>query len=472
MPVGHVAPELALTLGAVLVLLVAIAVPRPRQGLCAPLSLLVLAVAGGYARHLQATVPATLSFSGTWALDDLTAWSTYVILTTTALVVLLSPAWFRRDRRHGEWYAILLFSALGAILLTGAADLSELMVGMLLVSVTGYTLASYHRSSRMCAEAGAKFYFLGALANPMLFLGIVLLYGISATTGYEGLAAALAGPDVDRLAVAAGVALVLLGLLYEIGAFPVHPWVPDVAQGSPAPAAAFLTVAPKVGALVALVRFVALVPDGAVGWRPSLAIVAALTMTLGNLAALWQSDVRRLLGWSSVSQAGYGLMAAVAIGRSDLALPSLLVFVVGYALANVAAFSVVVSLRGRTRISDYAGLGRSHPGHAIAMTTALLSLTGIPPLVGFAAKLALFGAVLDAGHGWLAVVAILNTVVSLFYYLRVIAPMYLSAPGGEAALLGRSSRWAAAIAAVSLVVLGLAAQPLLDGGAAMTLLPR
>jgi NADH-quinone oxidoreductase subunit N len=471
MPIGDVAPELVLAIGAVLVVLAASFSPRERHDLCAWLSLAVLSAAAAWTAVLHRSAAPTLTFAGTWALDAITAWATYGILGTTALIVLLSPRWFRTDRRHGEWYAILLFSALGAVLMAGAADLSELMVAVLLASVTGYTLASYHRSSRMAAEAGAKFFLLGALANPTLFLGIVFLYGLAGTTGYEGIGAAIGG-GVDGVALAAGVALVTTGLLFELGAFPVHPWVPDVAQGSPAPAAAFLTVAPKIGALVALARFVSLVPDDALAWRAAIAVIAALTMTLGNLAALWQGDVRRLLGWSTVSQAGYGLMAVVALGRSGLALPSLLLFVFGYAVANLAAFSVVVALRGRTALEDYRGLGRSRPGHALAMTVALLSLTGIPPLVGFAAKLTLFGASIEAGYAWLAVVAVLNTVVSLFYYLRVIAPMYLSAPARPVALLGGPAGLAVGISTVLVVALGLAAQVLFDGVTTASLLPR
>ena len=451
MTVGDVAPQIALALGAVAVLLVSLVVPRRRQTWCAAVAVAALATAGALIGYLAITRPTRLSMSEVWALDGVTSWVSAVIVATAALVVLMSPRWFARDRRHGEWYVMVLLSSLGSTLLAGAADLSQLVVAVLLSSATGTALASFHRASPMSVEAGAKRFFLGALASPMLFLGAVILYGVAGSTGYPELAAAFASPDVSGLAVAAGGALVLIGLLFELGAFPAHPWVPDVAQGSPAPAAALLTVAPKVGALVAIARLASLLPDPAIAWRPAVAVIAVATMTLGNLAALWQSDVRRLLGWSAVSQAGYGLLAVVALGRSSLAIGALVMFAVGYAAANLAAFAVVTSLRGRTDIADYRGLLAARPGHALALALALFSLFGVPPLAGFAAKLALFGAAIDAGYSWLAVVAVINTAASMFYYLRVIAATMSGAPSRRVALLGSGAL--AAVAASTLVVL-------------------
>ncbi|MFB6351022.1 MAG: NADH-quinone oxidoreductase subunit N [Bradymonadaceae bacterium] len=454
MPIGHVTPEIALLVGAVICLLAAVTLSQKRQWIGAALTGISTATAAGFAWHVSATAAPQLTFHGTWALDAPTTWATWTICAATALVASLSPKWFQTDRRHGEWYALLLFSALGAVLLAGAADVMELMVGMLLTSVAGYTLASFHRRSPACAEAGAKYFFLGALTNSLLFLGIVLVYGLAGTTGYAGIREALAA-GADPVVATAAFGLVVVGIVFELGAVPVHPWVPDVSEASPAPAAAFLTVVPKIGALVALARFVSLVPEGLVPWRELVAGLSVLTMTVGNLAALWQSDVRRLLGWSSVSQAGYGLMAVVALGAASLALPALIVFVVGYTAANLAAFGVVTSLRGRTDLEDYRGLAAGRPLHAAALTVAMLSLTGIPPLVGFFAKFALFGATLEAGFAWLAVAAVLNTVVSLFYYLRVVGTMVLERPGDRPARLHRLAAWLAIGTSLATLVLGL-----------------
>ena len=458
MPLGDITPALSLVLGAAAILLVVLFVPRRLQWLGAPLALATLLTAFLLTVRLQLYATPKLSFSNTWALDDLTAWSSYAIIGTTAFVVSLSPGWFSSDRRHGEWYVMLLFAALGALLMAGAADLMQLMVAMLLSSVSGYTLASYHRASKICAEAGAKYYFLGALANPMMFMGIVLLYGLAGDTDYQVLATTFHAGGSSRLALAAGFALVLVGLFFKLGAVPAHPWVPDVAEGSPAPAAAFLTTAPKIAALAAIVRLVWLLPDELLAWRWLVAVIAALTMGLGNLAAFGQEDVRRLLGWSSVSQVGYGLMAVVAAGRAPLAAPALILFFIAYALGNLAAFGVVISLRGRTKLNDFKGLYKRRPWHAAIMTLAFLSLTGIPPLIGFSAKFSLFTAAMKAGFTWLALFAVINTVVSLFYYLRVIAAMYLAHSDSHVALLDRTSFFAILCASSLIIFFGLAAQ--------------
>ncbi len=469
MPVGDVTPELVLVIGAVIVLVFALAAPRRRQPWAAALALAVLAATA------VATLPMLgggqhLTFFDTYAADDVAVWAKLVIVAATALTVALSVEWFRTDARHGEYYALLLLSALGAVVLAGAADLMEVVLGVLLSSATGYVLAAYHRSSARSAEAGIKYYLLGALTNAGLLYGVVLLFGLAGTTTLVGLGDELVG--ADSTALVAGVGLVVVGLAFKVGAVPAHAWVPDVADGGPAPVAAFLTVVPKVGGLVALARLVAVLPEAGVGWRPLVALLAAATMTLGNLAALWQDDVRRLLGWSAVSQSGYGLMALVALGRSELAVASLLFFLLAYALANLAAFGVLVELRGRADLDAYAGLARSRPLLATALGLAFASFVGIPPLAGFAAKLLLFGAVLDAGYAWLAALAVVNTVVSLAYYLRVVAPTWFQPAVEPVPVLGRWAAMAAVASAAAVVVVGIAAQVFLGSFEAARLLPR
>jgi NADH-quinone oxidoreductase subunit N len=467
-PVGDVLPEIALVVAAAVVLLSASFLPRRLQWLGAPLALVGLGVA---AVLLVPQLAATrLTFSGAWALDTIATGARLVVVAVAALSVLLSPGWMARDPRHGEYYAMLLFGTVGAVLLCGAADLMQLALGVLLSSVAGYTLATYHRAWPTSVEAGMKFFLVGALASALMMTGIALLFGLAGTTRYEALAARLAA-GVDPLVLVAAVALVLVGLAFKMAAVPAHAWMPDVAEASPVPAAAFLTVAPKVGAAVALARLVDLLPAETVAWRPVVAALAVATMTLGNLAALWQDDVRRLLGWSSVSQSGYALVAIVVVGRSAQALPALVLFLAAYAAANLAAFAVVAELRGRTSLADYRGLGATRPLAATVLVLALLSLVGIPPLAGFAGKLALFAAAIDGGYAWLAVVAVANTVVSLFYYLRVIAPLAFERPAGPVALLGPWSRATMLIAALATVGLGLGAEWLLGAFDGAALLP-
>ncbi|MEI7035621.1 NADH-quinone oxidoreductase subunit N [Fulvimonas yonginensis] len=459
MPLGDVLPEIAVLVTAVIGLLLASFAPMRRQWLGAPLALIGLALAGVLCAMQWSGQP-RLTFSGTWALDGASIAARLIILAATAIAVLLAPEWFRHERRHGEYYSMLLLSALGAMAMAGAADTLQLVMGVLLSSVTGYTLAAWHRDWALSVEAGMKYFLIGAFANTLLMLGVALLFGLLGRTGYQDMAVALTHAAASPLLLLA-LALVVIGVAFELGAVPVHTWLPDVAEGAPAPAAAFLTVVPKIGAALALARLLHVFPTDAIGWRPLLAAIAVATMTLGNLAALWQTDLRRLLGWSSVSQAGYALMAVTVIGASGQAMPALLFFLAGYAAANLTAFAVVVQLRGRTELADYSGLAHHRPLLAAGLTLSLLSLVGIPPLAGFVGKLTLFLATIDAGYAWLAVVAILNTVVSLFYYLRAIAPIYFHERKAAPQLLGNWAGSGVIAGVVAVLVLGLLAQALL-----------
>lgn len=459
MPIGDIVPELILLVGAVCVLLYSLFTPQRMQWIAALIAL-VLVAAAGVATASMLGGAQRLTFSSTYAVDAAAVWGKLVVLAVTALTVGLSIEWFRTDPRHGEFYTLLLFSSLGAVVLAGAADLMELALGVLLSSATGYALAGYHRRSRESSEAAIKYFLLGALANGVMLYGIVLLFGLAASTTYPGLRQGLAGAHVLPLGVGAG--LLVVGLAFKMGAVPAHTWMPDVADGAPAPAAAFLTAAPKVGALIALARLVLILPEATIAWRPLIAVLAALTMTVGNLAALWQENVRRLLGWSAVSQTGYGLLGVVALGRSDLALPAILYFLAAYALANLAAFGVVVELRGLRARPGYDGLARVRPALTAALAVSFLSFIGIPPLAGFAAKLTLFGAAIEAGYTWLAVLAVANTVVSLAYYGRVLGPAYFGSSTEPAPALGRWAAIAVGAAAAGIILLGLLTDLALD----------
>lgn len=459
MPLGDVAPEIALVIGAITALLAAAFLPQRRQGWVAALAATATVVAMALTAAQLGQTP-RLSFSGSWWVDVPASGAGLIILGVTLAVVALAPRWFETDRRHGEFYAILLLSAAGAVLLAGAADLLLLAVAVLLSSITGYTLAAWHRNWAVSLEAGMKYFLLGALTNAVLMIGIVLVFGLLGSTRYVDLASGLPLKGGSPL-LAVGLALTVAGLSFKLAAVPAHAWLPDVAEGAPAPSAAFLTIAPKVGAAVALARLTALFAPEVGSIRVLVAILAVATMTLANLAALKQDDVRRLIGWSSVSQSGYALLAVTVAGLSSDAMPALVFFLLGYALANLAAFSVVAHLRGRTALADYAGLGRVTPGMSLALALAFLSLVGIPPLGGFVGKLLLFKVAIDDGYTWLAVVAVLNSVLSLYYYLRVLSPVYFINPRSPVSVLSQLTVGAAVAAAGGLVVLGLAAGPVL-----------
>jgi NADH-quinone oxidoreductase subunit N len=453
---ADVVPELVLVAGGVLVLLYALIAPPRLQAGAAVLALAVTVTALAVSLTML-SAPERLTFADTYARDASAVWAKLIVLAATIVVIGLSVPWFRRDQRHGEYYTLLLYSSLGAILLAGATDLKQFIVAVLLSSVTGFVLTAYHRRSSPGSEAAIKYYLIGALTNSGLLVGAAFLFGLAGSTTLDGLAAGL--PEEGGVALVVGIALVVVAVAFKMGAVPAHPWVPDVAQGAPAPVAAFVTTVPKVGAFLFLARFVLALPPESAAWQPLVAVLATATMTLGNLACLWQDDVRRLLGWSAVSQTGYGLLAIVALGRSDLALTALLFFLLAYVAGNLAAFGVVVELRGRTALADYAGIGRERPVLAGSLAISFLSFIGVPPLAGFTAKLLLFAAAIQAGYEWLAVVAAINTVISIFYYARVLAPVYFERAPGAVPVLGRWAGWGTIASAVAVVLTGIAAEP-------------
>jgi NADH-quinone oxidoreductase subunit N len=467
---GHLAPQIALVVGAAVTLVAALFLPRERQAWTAVTALTAIAAALVAVVVLLVRTEGTLTLRGLWALDVATGIASIVVLLVTAVVVVQAPAWFATDVRHGEVYVLLLLGATGATVVAAAVDLNELVVGVTLSSVTGYVLAAFHRDDDRSVEAGMKYFLIGGLANLALLVGVVLLFTAGGTTRLAELAVTLV--DADPWLLLPAAVLVVVGLAFKAGSAPAHGWLPDVAEGAPAPAATFLTVVPKLGAFVALARIVEVVPPDVSGWRPAVAALAVITMTLGNLAALHQDDVRRLLGWSSVSQSGYALMAVAVLGLTDQAMPALLLFLASYAVGNTACFAVVTALRGRTRIDDWRGLASRRPWLATVMVLGLLSLLGLPPLAGFAGKLALFAATVDGGMVWLAAAAVLNTVLSLAYYLRVVAAMVLrdGAPA-PVLLLSRAASVGALTTGAAVVAVGLGAAAVLGPASGAALLP-
>ncbi|CAN5736581.1 NADH-quinone oxidoreductase subunit N [soil metagenome] len=457
---GYLTPEIALVLGAMTVVLQAGFLRRERQHLAGVTAMVALLLAAGLSTLIAMTTEPTVTFASTWVMDDVTTAARLGIIGVAVVTVLLSPEWLRTDQRHAEWYAVILFGTAGAVLMAGAADAMQLLVGVLLSSVTATLMVGYHRRSAASGEAGIKTFLVGSLSNVLLLFGIVMFFGLAGTTSYQAARLTLQ-TDADPALLLVMVALVVVGLTFKIGAVPAHSWLPDAAQGAPAPGAAFVTVAPKIGAVIGTYRLLSVVPVEGVAWPLLIAVVAGATMTVGNLAALWQDDVRRLLGWSSVSQAGYALMPLVAIGRDEQVGSALVIFLLGYAAAQMAAFGVVIILRGRTQLRDYNGLATHRPWLAAVMALALLSLVGIPPTAGFAGKLLVFAVTIRAGYGWLALIAVLNTVVSLFYYLRVIGPMVLAPPTDRMAVLGRSAMIGTALGAAATILVGIGVQMLL-----------
>ena len=450
-------PEMLLFIGGLAALLGGSFLPRARQWLTRAVAAVAL-VGAAVAAVIIGAKGAQSAFETTFAIDSATTLTRVVVAVATLLVLGIAADEVADSPRESETYALLLFSAAGACILGGAADLMVLIVGFLLTSIPIYGLIGMAGGARS-AEAAMKAYLMGALFGILLLFGVTLLYGLSGTTAYIDLEERLVG--VSAAAVVAGVVAVVAGLMFKAGGVPGHFWIPDAAEGTSATAATFLTTVPKIGALVALYRFLDALPHDR-AWPLLIAVLAVAGMTLGNLAAYWQDDPRRLLGWSTVSQVGYLLVAVVVVRGSDLALPALLVYLAGYAVTNVAAFAVTAALPERRDLASYRGLVSTHPWLAGALVVALLGLVGTPPTAVFVGKLTVASAAWDGGHAWLVIVLLVNSVLSLFYYLRWLAPAFR--PDHDAAVgVARSTPWSsrtAVLAAVLSVALGVGAGPL------------
>ncbi len=460
MDYGALLPEASLLAGGVGALLSGSFLPRHRQW--AARLIAVVALLASMVTALLALGTPTTVFSGSYAVDTGTAVARLVAAGGTLLVIGLGVEELSGDRRESETYALLLLATLGVVVLAGASDLLVLVVGFLLASIPVYGLIGLDLS-RLGAEAAVTTYLLGALAGIVLMLGSVVLTALGGGSTYRVLAEQLS--TAPRAAVAFGVLAVLTGLLFEAGAVPLHSWVPDATQGARTTSAAFLTTVPKVGGLLAAYRLVEVVPTG-VPVALLVGLLATASMVLGTFAAFAQRDLRRLLGWSTVSQVGFLLLPVAAAGRSDLALPSLAVYLLGYTVTNLSVFAVLAARPDQRTVQDARGLARQQPWAAGVLVVGLLSLVGTPPTAVFLGKLTTFTAAWDGGLAWLVVVAAAASVASLFYVLRWVSEL-VRPPAGTTPSPGLADRrpWATGTAlgcAVGVLVVGLAAGRLLD----------
>lgn len=380
---------------------------------------------GGLALATALTIPMvgddTTIFMDTYRVDDLSIWAKLIFFPTAALCAVLARAEVRGTDREATVYSLLTLATLGALALSAAGDIMFLILGLLLAGFSSFPLVAYPRNERS-TEAAMKYFIFGAVSGAVMAFGLTYWFGATGST----LLADLGALDGMRLAGVAGLVGVLVGLGYKAGLAPLHFWVADSYDGAPVAIAAYVSIIPKIGALFALTQAVREIPLDVLDWRLAIAAIAAISMTYGNVVALLQSNLVRLLAYSSIAQAGYFLLGIVAIGSSDLAIRSMIVFGAAYAAMNLGAFAIV-SHTGR-ELDRFNGLGRTSPLLGAVMVVFLLSLVGIPPMAGFFGKLLLFGAAVDAGYAWLAVVGILNSVLSLAVYLRIVAPMYYRQP--------------------------------------------
>jgi len=457
-------PEMVLAVMG-MVVLVAGLTRRGGHGALGGLAIASLVATGAALAYSTASSAAGARFFfGMLVLDPFSVFFDALFLVASGLAILLSLDYLKRyDYRPAEYHSLILFATLGMMVMASTVHLAAIYVGLELMAMSTYILAGYFRREVKSHEAAAKYFVLGALSSGVLLFGLSLLYGACGTLELGALARALrAGPPSSPAMV--GMALVACGFLFKVAAVPFHLWTPDVYEGAPTPITAFMSVGPKAAAFAMFLRvFLGGLGPLAAEWRWLVGGAAAMTMIWGNVAALTQDNVKRMLAYSSIAHAGYALLGLIAGGPGGI--QSVLFYMMVYTVTNLGAFGFVILLESRgfagATVTDFAGLSRRHPVAAFGMLLFLLSLGGIPPTAGFMGKLYLFAAAVNAGYVWLAVVGVLMSAVSLYYYFRIVLQMYLrDGDGVEPAPLTAAPWTERVISACAVLVLAIGLYPM------------
>ena len=373
-------------------------------------------------------------FNEMFKVDNFSLFFNIIFLVSTILVALISMSYLdRADRKQGPYYLLILLATLGMMLMAAGNELIIVFLGLELMSLSLYVLAGYFRESPASSEAGMKYLLLGAFASAFFLYGIALIYGGAGTTSVPEIAAAITVDDKSPLLLA-GMFLLVVGFGFKVAIVPFHQWAPDVYEGAPTTIAAFISAGPKAAGFAAFLRiFMEALPNLQVEWSGVLILLAMLTMTVGNVIAIAQTNIKRMLAYSSIAHAGYVLIGLTAANNDGIS--SAMLYLLIYCVMNIGAFGAVILAKtadGESlMISDYAGLGTRKPLLAMFMSVMLLSLAGFPPTAGFVGKFYIFKAAVGAGHIWLVIIGAINTAISAFYYLRVVVTMYMREPEEE-----------------------------------------
>jgi NADH-quinone oxidoreductase subunit N len=466
-------PVAILAVGALVLMLSEAFLTSARRGYQAWLTVVFAAIAGATA---ALTPPGGYLFGGQAVADGFSVFVTVVVCAGLALSALVSAGWLQaRDSERGEYYALAMFSAAGMCLLGMATDLLVAFIAIEVMSLSTYALAAYIRRGQRPTEAAFKYFLLGAFSSALLLYGAALVYGATGTLLFSALRSAPGGSPIFL----AGIALVVVGVAFKVAAVPFHAWTPDVYEGAPTPVTAFMAAGVKTAAFALLARvFLSTMAGGASLAPTALASVvtglALLTMFFGNLLALPQRSVKRMLAYSSIAHAGYllvGVLAASVAGAREKALSGILFYLASYTASAIGAFGVIGVIERRARgdlepveawdLDRFAGLAKRRPGLAFVMTLFLLSMAGVPPTAGFIGKLYVFQAAVGAELYGLAIFGILTSAMGAYYYLRVVVYMYMKpAEGAEEAISHPALSLALAVSALAVVVLGIGADPL------------
>ena len=459
-------PEVVLSLVAMVILMLDFIVPKGRRDWLGYLSVL------GVLLTLMVLFPqwgATQSaFSGQYLIDPFALFFKIVFLASAGLIILMSIGYLRGEGAdRGEFYALILFATLGMMLMASAVDLLILYIGMETMSICIYILAGFLKRERRSNEAALKYLLMGGFSSAIILYGMVMLYGLTGATGLKEIASALTADTLSNPALILAMVMLAAGFGFKIAAVPFHMYIPDVYEGAPTPITALLAAASEIAGLVILLRvFLVAIPGLQDRWALLFYVVSLLTMTVGNVVAIAQSNIKRMLAYSSIAHIGYLLIGVVA-GR-ELGISAALLYTVVYALMTLGAFAMVILLcvgevKGE-RIDDFTGLAQRSPMAAAAMLILLLSLAGVPPTAGFVGKLYLFGAAIERGYVLLALIAVVNSAISLFYYMKVAVAMYMRdlPPAGLALSPSRPLRVVLFVTVVGTLAIGIYPGPFLD----------
>ena len=461
-----IAPAALLAVTGFVLMLLDLLPPRQRREHMAFVGL------AGVAAALVATVllwgSEESGFQGMVVLDNFTLFVTLVIGYATGLVLLLSIDYLQRlGMETGEFYILVLFAATGMVIMAGANDLIVVFLGLETMSISLYVLAGFFRTRLEAGEASMKYFLIGAFASGFFLYGIALIFGATGTTNLDRIANAVAAGAGRDPMLAIGFGLLLVGFGFKISAVPFHMWAPDAYEGAPTSITAFIATGSKAAAFASLLRVLLTALRGApLDWPMLMWGMAAITMTVGNVVALAQQNLKRMLAYSSIAHVGYMLVGVVAGG--SLGNGAVLFYLLVYTFTTAGAFGAILLLerngREAVQLADYGGLATRHPVLAVALSVFLLSLIGIPPTAGFVGKFYLFGAAVKSGYVWLAVIGVLNSAVAAYYYLRLIVFMYMREPEGAPTVMAPSFSGALAlvVALWGVVQLGVAPGPLFD----------
>jgi NADH-quinone oxidoreductase subunit N len=460
-------PEIVLAIGASILLLAPVSGKRvasrsPKWAMLVVLALTAVAVI--VCSRVVPDLPQTIGFGDMFALDAFSVFFKLLFIFAVAMVTLLSED-FLRESRYSPWeyYSLLAFALCGMLFMASGVHLITIYVGLELMSLSSYILAGYYKNEQKSTEAAMKYFILGAVSSAILLYGISLIYGVCGSLNL---------PDIDRAmstlitndALMVGIMLLAAGLCFKIAAAPFHVWTPDVYEGSPTPVTAFLSTASKAAAFAVFARVFYLgLHHFQLDWSFVLATVSALSMIVGNIAAITQDNIKRMLAYSSIGHAGYVLLGIISL--NPMGLRGVLVYSLVYVFATLGIWAIILMMRRHEyageQITDFEGLHSRSPMWAFGMVIFLLSLGGIPPTAGFIGKYFLFAAAVQAGFGWLAIIAVLMSAVSMFYYLRIVVAMYLRDGRGEVSVSG-GLKFVAALCLVATLLLGILPRPLID----------